>query len=411
MGRWMTIEQKRKLVAKAAECPQMTQEKRAEATFSLANKPARNTISDILRKADLLPGEPYQDGKRRKPLKVASLRLEKRLSAWIQEQEARNICLSRELIEMRARELQGELCDAWDLSFSDGWMTAFMCRHGLRFRVRHGEAASVDPQVVHEGLQRLQAVTDLYEPRDIYNVDETGLCYAMAPARSIGSKNMCGVKKQKTRITLALTANADGSDALPILYIGKAKKPRCFGKQTPEQHGFQYRSNKKAWMTGDVFRDWLINLDRDMRASGRHILLLLDNASSHSSGNLVLTNVRLEPLPPNTTAFLQPMDAGVIADFKRSYRKKQLRWVYQKIKRREPITGDAYKVSQLVAMQWCDEIWAEIAKKNTIRNCFRHTGTLFAAVAGHEWNADNQCTYGEDMRADEIILRASELHL
>ncbi|KAE9154878.1 hypothetical protein PF005_g33377 [Phytophthora fragariae] len=164
-------------------------------------------------------------------------------------------------------------------------------------------------------------------------------------------------------------------------------------------------------MTGDVFRDWLINLDRDMRASGRHILLLLDNASSHSSGNLVLTNVRLEPLPPNTTAFLQPMDAGVIADFKRSYRKKQLRWVYQKIKRREPITGDAYKVSQLVAMQWCDEIWAEIAKKNTIRNCFRHTGTLFAAVAGHEWNADNQCTYGEDMRADEIILRASELHL
>ncbi|KAE8984415.1 hypothetical protein PR002_g22948 [Phytophthora rubi] len=271
MGRWMTIEQKRKLVAKAAECPQMTQEKRAEATFSLANKPARNTISDILRKADLLPGEPYQDGKRRKPLKVASLRLEKRLSAWIQEQEARNICLSRELIEMRARELQGELCDAWDLSFSDGWMTAFMRRHGLRFRVRHGEAASVDPQVVHEGLQRLQAVTDLYEPRDIYNMDETGLCYAMAPARSIGSKNMRGVKKQKTRITLALTANADGSDALPILYIGKAKKPRCFGKQTPEQHGFQYRSNKKAWMTGDVFSDWLINLDRDMRASGRHI--------------------------------------------------------------------------------------------------------------------------------------------
>ncbi|KAE8982539.1 hypothetical protein PR001_g23696 [Phytophthora rubi] len=286
-----------------------------------------------------------------------------------------------------------------------------MRRHGLCFRVRHGEAASVDPQVVHEGLQRLQAVTDLYEPRDIYNMDDTGLCYAMAPARSIGSKNMRGVKKQKTRITLALTANADGSDALPILYIGKAKKPRCFGKKTPEQHGFQYRSNKKAWMTGDVFRDWLINLDRDMRASGRHILLLLDNASSHSSGNLVLTNVRLEPLPPNTTAFLQPMDAGVIADFKRSYRKKQLRWVYQKIKRREPITGDAYKVSQLVAMQWCDEIWAEIAKKNTIRNCFRHTGTLFAAVAGHEWNADNQRTYGEDMRADEIILRASELHL
>ncbi|KAE9050058.1 hypothetical protein PR003_g4120 [Phytophthora rubi] len=53
----------------------MTQEKLAEwaqATFSLANTPARNTISDILRKAHLLAGEPYQDGKRRKPLGIVS---------------------------------------------------------------------------------------------------------------------------------------------------------------------------------------------------------------------------------------------------------------------------------------------------------------------------------------------------
>ncbi|KAE9084214.1 hypothetical protein PF010_g20927 [Phytophthora fragariae] len=90
MGRWMTIEQKRKLVTKAAEYPQMIQEKLAEcaqATFSLANKPARHTIGDILRKAHLLAGEPYQDGKRRKPLRVVSLRLEKRLSTWIREQD------------------------------------------------------------------------------------------------------------------------------------------------------------------------------------------------------------------------------------------------------------------------------------------------------------------------------------
>ncbi|KAE8915332.1 hypothetical protein PF007_g16870 [Phytophthora fragariae] len=150
-----------------------------------------------------------QDTNTRKPPRVVSLRLEKRLSAWIREKEERNI-------EMRARELQGELCDAWDLLFSDGWVTAFMRRHGLRFRVRRGEAASADPQVVHEGLQRLQAVTDLHEPQGIYNMDETGLCYAMAPARSIGSKNMRSVKKQKMRITLALTTNAIRADEIII---------------------------------------------------------------------------------------------------------------------------------------------------------------------------------------------------
>ena len=99
-------------------------------------------------------------------------------------------------------------------------------------------------------------------------------------------------------------------------------KPRCFKKRTGEELGFQYKSNKKAWMTGGIYRCWLRNVDKEMRAAGRHILLLLDNASSHNSGDLVLTNVRVKRLPPNTTAFLQPMDAGIIASFKRAYKKK-----------------------------------------------------------------------------------------
>ncbi|KAE8984614.1 hypothetical protein PR003_g18288, partial [Phytophthora rubi] len=42
--------------------------------------------------------------------------LEKRLAAWIMDMERRNICLSRELVTMKARELQAHLCDAWDLN-------------------------------------------------------------------------------------------------------------------------------------------------------------------------------------------------------------------------------------------------------------------------------------------------------
>eukprot|EP00644_Phytophthora_capsici_P013247 jgi/Phyca11/14052/fgenesh1_pg.PHYCAscaffold_5_\ len=250
--------------------------------------------------------------------------------------------LPRKLSRPTAKELQGQLCDAWDLSFSDGWLTKFMKRHGLRFRERHGEGGSVDAAAVEEGRRRLLALTENYEPEDIYNMDETGLCFAMAPKRSICTKHMRGVKKKKTRITLALTANADGSDAQPILYVGRAQKPRCFGKLTPAQHGFQYKANKKAWMTGAVFREWIRQLNRDMRAAGRNILLLVDNASSHKTSELTLSNVNVQFLPPNTTAFLQPMDAGIIATFKKMYRKKQLKWVYDKINSGEPIEKDAY---------------------------------------------------------------------
>ena len=35
-----------------------------------------------------------------------------------------------------------------------------------------------------------------------------------------------------------------------------------------------------------------------------------------------LTNVRVHFLPPNTTAFLQPCDAGIINSFKANYKKK-----------------------------------------------------------------------------------------
>jgi hypothetical protein len=280
----------------------------------------------------------------------------------------------------------------------------------LRTRRRPGEAGSADPAAVVLGRQQLQQLTDLYEAKDIFNMDETGLCYPMAPARSICTKGARGVKKNKTRIMVALTANANGTDALPPLFLGRAKQPYCFKKRTAEELGFQYRSNQKAWMTGVIFREWLLSLDREMRACGRHILLLLDNASSHSAGDLVFTNVRVEFLPPNTTAFLQPMDAGVIAAFKVAYRGRQLRWVYDKIKRGDKIDKNVYKVDQLQAMQWSKEIWHDLQEKATVQNCFRHTGIVFNAVDERSKNYGDT-SYGADVEVEDIIVRASQLSL
>jgi DDE superfamily endonuclease len=38
---------------------------------------------------------------------------------------------------------------------------------------------------------------------------------------------MAGKKKEKFRITMFFTCNVDGSECLPPMYIGKAKKPCC----------------------------------------------------------------------------------------------------------------------------------------------------------------------------------------
>ena len=64
----------------------------------------------------------------------------------------------------------------------------------------------------------------------------------------------------------------------------------------------------------------------DARMSGRQVLLLIDNAPTHKWPDLELRNTKVHFLPPNTTAVLQPMDAGVIASFKRQYRSQHIKY-------------------------------------------------------------------------------------
>jgi hypothetical protein len=69
---------------------------------------------------------------------------------------------------------------------------------------------------------------------------------------------MSGKKKDKFRITMAFACNADGSERFPPVYIGRSKKPRCFKGRTPAQVGLYYRSNKKAWMTLELFEECVL---------------------------------------------------------------------------------------------------------------------------------------------------------
>jgi len=47
----------------------------------------------------------------------------------------------------------------------------------------------------------------------------------MPPDQGLADKKSSGVKGRKVRLTYAFTSNADGSEKLPPLIIGKAKKP------------------------------------------------------------------------------------------------------------------------------------------------------------------------------------------
>ena len=167
-----------------------------------------------------------------------------------------------------------------------------------------------------------------YTDDQIFNVDETALLWKQLIKRSYvlnSQQTFSGYKTAKERLTFLLGGNASGTLKLRPLAIHRFENPRCF--KNIEKSGLPviWKANKKAWMTQQLFRDWFHNyfcpevkLFCRVKNIDFKILLLLDNAGGHPT-DLNHPNVKIVYLPPNTTSILQPMDMGIIANFKAVY--------------------------------------------------------------------------------------------
>jgi hypothetical protein len=113
--------------------------------------------------------------------------------------------------------------------------------------------------------------------------------------------------------------NAAGSVRLRPLVIGKVKRPRAFRKKTGAQLGFLYQNNAKAWMTAEIYQQWLLDWDKELEKERRKVILLQDNSSGHIPPEN-LCNIYVENFEPNLTSHLQPLDQGIIHCFKAHYR-------------------------------------------------------------------------------------------
>lgn len=78
--------------------------------------------------------------------------------------------------------------------------------------------------------ERLQNILIKYEPKDIYNANETELFYKLTPERTFQFKSVTcsGGKRRKASLTALVCANMTGDDKIPLYIIGKSSKPRCF---------------------------------------------------------------------------------------------------------------------------------------------------------------------------------------
>ncbi|GAA5917852.1 hypothetical protein JCM5296_004402, partial [Sporobolomyces johnsonii] len=299
--------------------------------------------------------------------------VEEALSLWCTQALSANVVLSGLLIIEKARDFARLLGPYDELDFSRGWLDKFKNRHGLRRFNFHGEASKMDATSVESERKRLCEVTKAYKLEDIWNMDETGLFYAMPPDSGLAQEGRHGVSSNKTRITLAFATSAAGQKR-QMFVIGHARRPRSFQKKDGEDHGFYYRFNKKAWMTGELFVEWILRWNSDLVREGRHILLLLDNFAGHPRSIEGLTNITLEFLAPNMTSHIQPLDQGIIRAFKVHYHRLYIRHVLDQY---EAGVTKIYGIDQLQAMRLAEEAWNDVAE-STLVNCFRHAGIVAA---------------------------------
>jgi len=68
-----------------------------------------------------------------------------------------------------------------------------------------------------------------------------------------------------------------------------------------------------GWLI-DLLRNCLIKFDQKIRLNQRNVLLFINNCTAHCKLNLKLVKIKF--FPPNTISKLQPIDQGIIQNFK-----------------------------------------------------------------------------------------------
>ncbi|CRG92946.1 hypothetical protein PISL3812_10042 [Talaromyces islandicus] len=306
--------------------------------------------------------------------------LEKAVFEWVQRAE-QHIIISQEAIRIKAREYWPEIYpDKTMPAFSNGWLAGFKSRTNIKYRHQHGEAGSLAEEA--EGIMvKIRQALRSFAPQDIFNCDETSLYWKLTPDRGLSSKPVPGRKKQKSRISVHFCCNSDGSERLPPLFIGTAKRPRSFaagGISNIENLGCTWRSNTKAWMTGEIFKEWLIQFDN--RMINRKVVLLMDNFSAHQLAveevESQLQNTLVIWLPPNSTTKYQPLDQGIINNWKIIWRRN---WVLYMVKEFDRGVDPLDTITLLQGIRWGLDAWFVDIKVDSIRNCFNKALHINAA--------------------------------
>lgn len=175
---------------------------------------------------------------------------------WFTQERLKSIPLSGPLVMEKAKLLYAQLYpdkSEDELKASTGWLQRFKQRHGIRQLRLQGETISADSASAEEFVKVFQKYIEEHKlsMSQVFNCDETGLYWRLFPNKTLADrteKQAKNCKTSKDRITLMATANATGDFRLPLVFIHKSAKPRCFAGVNMSALSVHYYSQRNAWM-------------------------------------------------------------------------------------------------------------------------------------------------------------------
>uniref|UniRef100_A0A1B6LJJ7 HTH CENPB-type domain-containing protein n=1 Tax=Graphocephala atropunctata TaxID=36148 RepID=A0A1B6LJJ7_9HEMI len=350
-------------------------------------KVGTSTISDIKKNKSSIVNfvsvlENEDGSSSRKSMKTAENKeLEEAVFKWFLQQRTLGNPLSGPIICEKATLFAEKMNSLGSFKASNGWLRNFKARQGIRELDLSGEKLSADPKAAENFIETFKIESASYDPEFVYNADETGLNWKALPKTTLASKRESsapGHKVSKDRVTTLNCGNSTGNHRLPLLMIGKSKNPRAF--KNVKKLPVIYKNQKKAWMTAALFTEWfhdvfIPEVKRYQKALGKEgskVLLLLDNAPTHPTENLLEREdgrFRAMFLPPNVTSLLQPMDQSVIETMKRNYRRQLIRKLLLENEDEEGIVAQHKKINLKDCSYMVAEAWSMV-KATTLRRAW-----------------------------------------
>lgn len=280
-----------------------------------------------------------------------------------------------ELVE-KAKQIAAQL-GKMNFKGSNGWLAKWKARYDVKKLSDGAEPGVVPLLTVESWRERIPEIVGGFAKEDIWNMDESCVLWKALPETGFGgsSEKGGGAGGAKCTMTVVFFVSAAGVKERPVVIL-RPEDWRTVRRFDESDMPVTCYHQREGWMSVEIVEAILTRLNTRLSHENRYILLLMDNIGCHPEYlQTKFSNIRVCLLPAVSTPKLQPLELGIIKNFKMYYRKFLLSYVLSKTHGRDKPSLVAGSVGILMAARWVAQAWEEVTEE-TICEGFRKAGIL-----------------------------------